>query len=115
MLRVALCALALTAVPAGLAQSGPRNVCNKTPGAPCLQVTLAGDGAGRVTSEPKGISCPSTCVATFLPYQQKINLRAAEASGSAFAGWTGGCLPRNSPTCVVSLSEATFVTARFDK
>jgi hypothetical protein len=96
-------------------QPDSRNVCNKVPGAPCLQVTLAGDGTGRVTSDPKGISCPSVCVATFLPYQQKITLRATAASGSTFANWVGGCLPRDAPMCVVSLSAASFVTARFDK
>ena len=96
-------------------QPDSRNVCNKVPGAPCLQVILAGDGNGRVTSNPKGISCPSICVATFLPYQQKVTLSATAASGSTFANWVGGCLPRDAPLCVVSLSAASFVTARFNK
>lgn len=105
----------LTAGTTGLAQSGARNVCNKVPESPCLGVTLAGNGRGNVTSQPYGISCPSVCVATFLPYQGKITLTASTVPGSKFAGWTGGCLPRDSRVCVVSLTATTFVTARFEK
>lgn len=114
-----VCTFVLLYVVVAVSPSSPqtdnRTVCNRVPGAPCLQVTLAGDGTGRVTSNPQGISCPSICVATFRPYEQKITLHATPGSGSKFANWTGGCLPRNVPQCVVSISAATFVTARFDK
>jgi hypothetical protein len=96
-------------------QPGAVNICNKTLQVPCLQVTLGGDGEGTVTSNPKGISCPPTCVKTFLPYQQKITLLATPVRGSKFVSWIGGCLPSHVPNCVVSLSRGTFVTARFDK
>ena len=105
----------LTVVPASLSQSDPRSVCNKVPGAACLEVTLAGDGHGKVSSQPWGISCPADCVAVFQPYRQKITLTATAVSGSKFNGWSGGCLPRDSRTCIVSLTAATFVTARFEK
>ena len=93
---------------------------NLTGGAPVnLELTLVrlftvavqkqGNGAGTVTSSPAGIDCGGTCQSQF-PEGTTISLNAAAASGSAFAGWSGGCSGLGA--CTVS-GEAT-VTARFN-
>ncbi len=53
-----------------------------------LTVTLAGDGAGTVTSAPAGLNCGETCEATF-DYGSTVTLTATPADGSVFLGWTG--------------------------
>jgi|GEM_PF-1425923 len=77
-----------------------------------LTVSKTGSGSGTVTSEPAGVSCGATCAAKF---QQgaKVTLSATAASGSTFAGWSGGgCSGTGS--CVVVIGEADVaVTATF--
>jgi hypothetical protein len=74
-----------------------------------LTVTKAGTGSGTVTSSPAGISCGSTCSASF-SQGTSVALSATAASGSTFAGWSGeGC----SGTCTVSMTQARSVTATF--
>ncbi|MCI0581833.1 MAG: Ig-like domain-containing protein, partial [Chloroflexi bacterium] len=53
-----------------------------------LTVTLAGDGGGRVTSEPEGIDCPGTCAAAYA-IPNRVTLTPVADPGSAFAGWSG--------------------------
>jgi uncharacterized repeat protein (TIGR02543 family) len=48
-------------------------------------------GSGSVTSNPTGISCPSSCSASFVT-GTNIVLTAVPASGGwTFAGWSGAC------------------------
>ena len=67
-------------------------------------------GAGTVTSVPPGINCGSTCSA---PFSQgaAITLTAAAATGSTFAGWSGGGC--STGTCKVTMSSDVTVTANF--
>ncbi|MDJ0910645.1 MAG: hypothetical protein QNI99_15705, partial [Woeseiaceae bacterium] len=51
-------------------------------------VNVAVSGEGTVTSEPGGIDCGSICSAEFGP-GVIVTLRADEASGWSFAGWSG--------------------------
>ncbi len=60
------------------------------PGDQTLTVTRTGAGSGTVTSSPAGISCGSTCSATF-PADTAVSLTATPAAGSMFTGWTGDC------------------------
>ncbi len=76
-----------------------------------LAVTRAGSGTGTVTSTPGGISCGSTCTASFAS-GAAVTLSAAAASGSTFSGWSGaGC--SGTSTCTVSMTTAQSVTATF--
>ena len=75
-----------------------------------LTVQSAGSGAGTVTSSPAGISCGSTCSASFNG-GTAITLTAAANANSTFAGWSGGCT--GTSTCSVTLAAATSVTATF--
>src|SRR5689334_8119999 len=52
-----------------------------------LTVGLDGDGRGRVTSSPDGISCGEQCTASFAPGTLVV-LTAKPAAGSRFAGWS---------------------------
>jgi phospholipase C len=80
--------------------------------APMLTVTLAGTGAGTVSSSPAGISCPTTCSASF-SIGTLVTLTETPATNSSFAGWSGACSGTNS-TCTVTLSASQQVTATFN-
>lgn len=77
-----------------------------------LTVTPTGAGVGTVTSVPTGINCGATCSANY-DHGTSVTLSATPAPGSDFAGWTGeGCT--GTGVCVVSITQARSVTARFD-
>jgi hypothetical protein len=76
-----------------------------------LTVTKAGTGSGTVTSSPAGISCGSTCTASFAS-GASVTLSAAAASGSTFSGWSGACT--GSASCTLSMTAARNVTATFN-
>lgn len=75
-----------------------------------LSVALAGAGSGSVTSAPAGISCGSTCSASFAQ-NATVTLTASAGTGSLFSGWSGDC--SGTGTCSVSMSTARSVTATF--
>jgi GH25 family lysozyme M1 (1,4-beta-N-acetylmuramidase) len=77
-----------------------------------VQVQLAGTGGGTVTSSPAGIDCGSDCAGTFAA-GSTVTLEAAPDSASAFDGWSGACAG-TVPTCTVTVSTVTDVTATFD-
>ena len=76
-----------------------------------LTVSKAGTGSGTVTSSPAGISCGSTCSASYTS-GTSVALTAAPDSGSVFAGWSGAC--SGTGTCTVAMSAAKAVTATFN-
>jgi len=83
-----------------------------------LMVTDMGSGTGTVTSTPSGISCPSSCLASFSD-NSNVTLTATAAAGSTFAGFSANCVPANPqtnpPTCVVPIGTADVtVTATFN-
>src|SRR5207244_4748645 len=73
-------------------------------------VSKAGAGTGTVTSTPAGITCGASCAGSY-PSGTAVTLTATPATGSTFAGWSGGCSRPGS--CTVTLSAATTVTATF--
>ena len=77
-----------------------------------LNVSLAGDGSGSVTSSPSGINCGSTCNQAFDP-NTTVVLTATPAVGARFTGWSGSC--SGTGTCTVTLSRARSVTASFER
>jgi YVTN family beta-propeller protein len=76
-----------------------------------LSVVPSSSGSGTVTSTPSGINCGATCNASFQTGTQVV-LGAAAASGSTFAGWSGGGCA-GTQTCTVTLSANTTVNASF--
>ena len=76
-----------------------------------LTVTETGTGSGTVTSNPSGISCPSTCSANYAS-GTVVTLTETPASGSTFAGWSGACT--GTGTCTVTMNAAENVTAMFN-
>jgi hypothetical protein len=73
-------------------------------------LTVSETGNGLVLSSPIGISCPSTCSATFAPGTQ-VSLTAEPANGFAFTGWGGAC--SGVGTCTVTMNAAQSVSANF--
>jgi len=99
--------VALSKSPAGLGTESEAEALDLT-----LTVSLTGAGTGTVTSDPAGINCPTTCSASF-PVGTYVQLTGAADPGSTFAG-ISPCDLLNLGTCVVTMSTAKSVTARFD-
>jgi WD40 repeat protein len=74
-----------------------------------LTVSLAGVGAGSVSSAPAGITCPTACAAAFVS-GTAVTLTAAPAAGALFRGWSGAC---TGATCTVTMTAAQAVVATF--
>ncbi|PYN52004.1 MAG: hypothetical protein DMD94_23885 [Candidatus Rokuibacteriota bacterium] len=75
-----------------------------------LSVTVKGSAAGAVTSSPAGISCASTCSASFTS-GTVVTLTAAPGSQARFKGWSGAC--SGASLCTVTLNNARSVAATF--
>lgn len=75
-----------------------------------LNVSLTGTGSGLVSSDLPGISCPASCTATW-DIGSRVELSASPAAKSRFAGWTGAC---TADPCIVTMSSAQSITARFE-
>jgi hypothetical protein len=75
-----------------------------------LTVTKAGTGTGTVTSSPTGITCGSTCSASYNS-GTSVTLTATPATGSTFTGWSGACT--GTGTCSVSMTAVRSVAATF--
>lgn len=85
---------------------------------PQLTVMISGSGNGIVSSSPTNIDCEvpitatTNCVSTF-PYGTSVTLTAAPASGSSFAGWSGGGCSGNG-TCTFTSTVDQTITATFN-
>jgi phospholipase C len=76
-----------------------------------LTLQLAGNATGTVTSTPAGISCPSTCGASFNS-GTSVKLTAVAAKGDFFAGWSGAC--KGTGTCTLAMNASKTATATFN-
>jgi hypothetical protein len=74
-----------------------------------LTVSVAGAGAGTVTGP--GVACPADCSQNYLK-DAAVELIAAPAPGSSFAGWSGACSGAL-PTCNLTMDGARTITALF--
>ncbi len=63
---------------------------NQDPNNPLARILVTGTGKGRVTSNPAGLDCGTSCLAGF-PVGTRIKLVAKAAKGSVFTGWRGDC------------------------
>ncbi|BDG03922.1 InlB B-repeat-containing protein [Anaeromyxobacter oryzae] len=102
------CSLALTgtlAVSARFVAAQP-----PPPGRHALSVQHAGEGDGRVTSQPGGIDCGSACRADY-DDGTVVTLTATAGADSRFESWGGAC--SGSGSCVVTVTGDAVVTATF--
>jgi len=88
----------------------PANVTVNEPPKANLTVVASGTGTGGVTMLPQGVPCGASCQS--FPVGTQVTLTAAPASGSTFAGWSGGNCTGTSP-CAVALGANTTVGAAF--
>jgi hypothetical protein len=88
-------------------------------------LTLEKGGSGLGTVKAAGLGCEVLCTSTTVLYQgpitepkpkpaKSVELSAVAAPGSSFTGWEGGGCS-GTGTCVVTMNEATTVTATFDE
>lgn len=94
-----------------LAMTADRSVTATFVDPEVLTVTLAGDGSGEVTSDLPGIACPGDCTEAFTG-GESLELAAAPAPGSFFAGWSGDC-SGTVPACPLEMSADRGVAATF--
>jgi putative Ig domain-containing protein/List-Bact-rpt repeat protein len=81
-----------------------------------LKVATTGGGSGQVTSSPAGITgcgAPSGVCEASYDDGTVVTLSAQPATGSEFAGWSGGC--SGTGACQVTIGAGTTPTARFEK
>ncbi len=78
-----------------------------------ITYTKAGTGSGTISFAPTGsqASCAASCTNSYAS-GSVVTLSAAPASGSTFAGWSGGCT--GTAVCQLTLSAAKAVTATFN-
>ena len=81
-----------------------------TPVVRTLTVAKSGTGTGTVDSSPSGITCGSTCSATYTS-GTTVALSATPTTGSTFTGWSGACTGTGS--CTVVLDANKSATAAF--
>jgi hypothetical protein len=77
-----------------------------------LFISKSGSGAGTVMSNDGKIDCGSKCTETCIQGTE-ITLTASAASGSIFAGWSGGGCS-GTVSCTIMLLEDTHITAWFE-
>lgn len=77
-----------------------------------LEVTLTGDGSGRVASDPAGIACGADCTALF-DAGTEVTLTAEAEPGSQFVGWNGQAGATD--PLVVLMDQARSITASFER
>jgi len=83
-----------------------QNVVNYT-------LTVNKTGSGTVTSSPSGISCGTSCSASYTG-GTNVTLTALPATGYSFAGWSGACSGPGA-SCTVSMTGARSATATFSQ
>ncbi len=90
--------------------SPPSNeLCAPVP-TPSDVLTVSVSGGGTVTSSPAGITCTSSCSASFNA-GTIVSLAASPSSGFTFSDWGDAC--SGAGTCNVSMNQSQSVTATF--
>ncbi len=76
-----------------------------------LQVSLAGQGSGLLSSTPGGIACPTDCEHNY-DTGTMVTLSFAPDPDTTFIGWSGDC--SGTGACVVNMDQPHQVTADID-
>ncbi|MBX3273976.1 MAG: hypothetical protein KF729_27170 [Sandaracinaceae bacterium] len=79
-----------------------------------LPLEVEVEGAGHVVSEPAGVDCAAPSCVTRFERDTRVTLLADAPAGSTFVGWTGDCERVAERECVVAMTEARRVRARFE-
>jgi hypothetical protein len=97
-----------------VSMSAPRNVIATFAAIPqgVLSVAKVGSGSGTVSRAGGLLNCGSTCSEALAP-GSIVTLTAAPASGSTFAGWSGGACSGNG-SCAFTINANITVTALFN-
>src|SRR5713101_6666407 len=103
-------ALALVLAPVGVGSRLHADISHPVATAPVTVQVVA--GAGKVTSEPAGIDCGSTCTAQFA-VGSHVTLTAVPGPGASLHAWGGACAG-SATTCVLTLLRAAHATPSFD-
>ena len=104
-LAAVLAATVAASVPQSASSSGPMDI---------YRVRIWMQGNGLVTSTPHGITCPSRCIATFVPHA-RVKFIAKAKKGWTFLKWYHGCKGK-SPVCYRTLADGdNIVAAAFRK
>lgn len=95
-----------------------RNVTASFATTPSRLVTLAksGTGLGTIASSPSGMSCGTSCgsASVSFPSTNSVALGAVPATGSTFAGWSGGTCSGTTSCLVPAGTSSVNVTATFN-
>ena len=75
------------------------------------KLTVSKSSKGTITSNPAGIACGSSCIATY-PNGTVVTLTATPVAGSFFGGWNGACVG-TSPTCTLTMTADKAVSPVF--
>ena len=75
-------------------------------------LTVTPTGSGSVTSNTGGITCGSTCSASFNS-GTSVTLTATPAAGWTFSSWGGACSGTKTPSCSVTMDAVKTVTVTF--
>jgi hypothetical protein len=70
-------------------------------------------GKGRITSVPKGISCPGDCTEIYVRNVSVVKLSATPDEGYAFEGWSLACTGKG--ICMIPFGKDKAVIATFVK
>ena len=76
-----------------------------------LTISIEGGGAGKVTLEPRDVSCTETCQRQF-DVGSRVTLAADAVEGSTFEGWDDACT--GSGQCSFTMDRERSVTATFE-
>ena len=79
-----------------------------------VTVNRAGAGSGSIVSSPAGLTCGSGCTTTSATFANgtQVTLQAVPASGSVFAGWSGGTCT-GTAACTFNAAAGQTLTATF--
>jgi trimeric autotransporter adhesin len=77
---------------------------------PLQTLTVGVSGGGTVSSNPSGISCPSSCTTGF-SLGTIVNLTPSPSPGYSFSGWSGAC--SGTGACSFTMTNSTSVSATF--
>lgn len=77
-----------------------------------LEIAKAGTGSGLVAGTPGGLSCGTTCLASY-PAATSVALTATPGDGSTFAGWSGRGCTGTEQSCTLTVNDRILVTALF--